>query len=403
MRQLDLELLMEACRPGGSSVLTAVTDLVPAAGQHAGVAPPRFVRGTQAAYAFATRYVSVEGAEPQPMHTVLLDSKASQANRIEEALALAIEDGDPTLARTPRMRLVYDGLPAESDLTVPHRFADAHMRGGSIAGEQATDHPIFRAMRDSNAANARPLLEASPISLVMGAWDSTRKSHQARFRSLLVGEIMGVLADQTPEGLRVEPRGGGRSDQISPSVKLSPKQLQELMEAQESELGSRNVGKIRHDVAKAKSDARISAAGLGFGSIPPSLDELGLVACSRIIRSHVLSFSALRQIRFGLGSNGDATVRSLLAALALVGLVRSYAELVLRANCDLKEAEEPRFLLDGRYGKTVELEVLTIQSTTELLRTAIEAATSAGVQWAGQVLEVKGNPIIAGGIEAEDE
>jgi len=68
------------------------------------------------------------------------------------------------------------------------------------------------------------------------------------------------------------------------------------------------------------------------------METLAGVACHRIVRSHVLSFAALRQIRFGAGPDGDAACRALLAALALAALARSDAELVLRANCDLVEA-----------------------------------------------------------------
>lgn len=140
-----------------------------------------------------------------------------------------------------------------------------------------------------------------------------------------------------------------------------------------------------------------SAAALGLGAIPPSLEELGLVACSRIIRTHVLSFSALRQLRFGLGPEGDATCRVLLAALALDGLVRSYAELTYRANCDLVEAGRPVAVLDARYGETLDVDLPEIGDADQLLSEAIAAAREAGVRWEGQVFEVTGNAAIAHG------
>ena len=40
--KLSLEHLIEAARPGGPSVLTEVTELAPAAGEHASVAPARY-------------------------------------------------------------------------------------------------------------------------------------------------------------------------------------------------------------------------------------------------------------------------------------------------------------------------------------------------------------------------
>jgi len=404
MQNLDLETLTEACRPGGASVLTAVTELAAAAGQHGAVAPARYVRGSHATYAFETRYIDSADTGPQPMGTVVLDSKGSSLNRVEAQLSAAITDGHPALSRTPRIRVTYEGLAPVTDLDLPHRAFDGHVRAGTIdgGGGPVTADPRYRAARDSTAADAKPLLELSPISVVLGCWDSTRRSHQVRFRSALVGEIIGVLADQSPDGRDIAPRGGARSDAIAPSVRLSADQMEQLLSAQEAELSPKNAERVRQAVKKAKTGVT-SAAGLGLGSIPPSLEGLGLVACQRIIRSHVLSFSALRQLRFGLRPDGDAAARGLLAALALNGLARSYDELLLRASCDLVETEEPRFMLDGRYGRTNKLTPLRIDAADALLEQAIEVAVAAGVRWEGQVFEVTGNPLIAGGIVADED
>lgn len=403
MMDLDFQTVSQACRSGGPSVLTVVTELAAAAGEHGAVAPARYVRGSQATYAFETRYIDKDGSGPQAMATVVIDSKGSTLNRIEAQLSAAITDAHPVLVRTPRIRVTYEGLAPVTDLDLPHRAFDGHVRAGTVAGGgKVTADARYRAARDSSAVDARPLLELSPISVVLGSWDSTRRSHQVRFRSALVGEIVGVLADQSAEGRDVAPRGGARSDAIAPSVRLSGDQMEQLLTAQEAELSIKNAEKIRNDIRKAKKGTT-SAAGLGLGSIPPSLEGLGLVACQRIIRSHVLSFSALRQLRFGLGPDGDAAARALLAALALNGLARSYEELLLRANCDLVEKEEPRFVIDGRYGRTTELAPLRIDAADDLLEEAISAAVAAGVRWDGQVFEVTGNPLIARGIISDED
>jgi CRISPR-associated protein Csb1 len=166
------------------------------------------------------------------------------------------------------------------------------------------------------------LLETSPVSLVFGAWDSSRKTHQGRYRSALVGEIIGVLADQSERGQIPDLRGGARIDPVSMSVQLEAASLQALLGAQEAELSPKTAQNIRDDIAKAKGK-RVSASKLGLGAIPPSLESLGGVACRRIIRTHVLSFAALRQLRFGADGGGDVACRALLAALALNGLARS--------------------------------------------------------------------------------
>jgi len=133
------------------------------------------------------------------------------------------------------------------------------------------------------------------------------------------------------------------------------------------------------------------------------LEALAGVACHRIIRSHVLSFAALRQVRFGSGPEEDAACRALLAALALNALARSDAELVLRANCDLTEQGPIRVRLDQRGGQDLELSSLSIEAADDLLASSLgHAERVAGVTWDGVVLHVTGNPAIVSGAVDED-
>lgn len=116
------------------------------------------------------------------------------------------------------------------------------------------------------------------------------------------------------------------------------------------------------------------------------------VCCSRIIRTQVLSFAALRQLRFDCGPAGDEAGRALLAAYALAGLARSNAELSIRANCDLVETGPTTLKLDARDGEFVELNALSIAEADKLLERALaEAYREADITWSGQVLHVTGN------------
>lgn len=387
-----------ACRAGGATVLSSVTDLVPAAGTHAGIAPARYVTGNRGIYAYETRFI---GGESQSV--VIVDSKASQINRIEEAIALAIQEGDPALTRMPSVRVRYEGHPEYTsfDYQLPHRFTDGHIRFGTHDGAPVTDDPLYIAARNATTADATALLELSPVSLVLGSWDSTRKAHQARYRSCATGEIIGVLADQGEHGREPAPRGAARKDDLAPSVQLGEKEMLALLKTQEAEMSAKTVESIKKKAKDAKS-GKTSASVLGLGSIPPSLDALGLVSCSKIIRSHVLTFAALRQIRFGTDNEANVACRTLLAALALHGVALADEELNLRANCDLREADDSHVALDGRRGTQREIAPLTREVTGPLLSNAIDAAESkAGIHWEGQVFEVTGNPIILGGIEAD--
>ena len=132
---------------------------------------------------------------------VIIDSKQSQLNRCEAALHQAISDGHPTLSRLPRVEVRYerDGMPEEySDLTLPHRVFDGHIRAGTVDGQSVTGLAAYRGVRNSTPANARALLDVSPVSLGSGSWDSSRAARQGRWRSALVGEIVGFCADDRP-------------------------------------------------------------------------------------------------------------------------------------------------------------------------------------------------------------
>jgi CRISPR-associated protein Csb1 len=387
---LSYTQLRDACSPGGSTALTSVTELAPAGGPHSGVAPPRYVDGNTAAYAYETRFVDGKAAR-----AVVIDQKQSQLNRIEAAILLAIHSGHPLLSRVPRIEVSYDGGHAVfTDLELPHRAFDGHIRAGKAPdGQRVTEHPTYRAARDASPGNARALLELSPGSLVFGAWDSTRKARQSRYRSALVGEIIGVLADQNEDG---DPprRGGARIDPVGMSVQLNGKQMLAIMSDQRDELSTKLVEKIEK-AAERRGEKGNSGSVLGLGGIPPVLETLGVVSCARITRTHVLSFAALRQLRFGADVQGDVACRALLAAYALAGLARADSELSLRANCDLVESAPTSVKLDTRGGQHAELDALLIADADALLENAIaEAEKSAGISWQGQIFEVIGNPSI---------
>lgn len=394
--QLTIKTLSAACTQGGANVLTIVTELQPAAGPHGAVAPPRYVSGRNAVYSYEMRYVDGEAQV-----AVLLDSKSSQLNRIEEQISMAVKTGVEPLSLTPTIAVDYAGE-TFLDVDVPHRAWDGHIRAASIGGKPVTQHEAYVAARNCTPANVRPLLELSPISLIAGSWDSTRAVHQARFRSVLVGEIIGVLADQSSAQPETPRRGGARRDEIAPSVRVSGAEMRSLVQDQAHELSDANIKRIEEAIKKSKDT--VSASTLGLGSIPPTLDALGLVSCKRIIRSQVLSFAALRQLRFGGSADEDVACRALLAALMLAGLARANDELVLRANCDLTEAAAPEMELDLRNGRRAHLASLRPEEADALLVEAIaEARRVAGVRWEGQQLKVAGNPIIIKGAEAETE
>lgn len=394
--ELTLDGLVEAVSPGGPSCLTSVTNLAPAAGPHASIAPAKFAlrNSDQGTFAYERRYF-----DGQAQDAVVVDSKQSQLNRVEQALREAIDDGHPALSRLPRLVVSYkrgDGVAEFTDLDLPHRAFDGHIRAGSVDGTPVTQLPAYRAMRDAQPGNARALLDASPTSLVFGSWDSSRAARQGRWRSLLVGEIIGFCP--TPDRQHPAMKGGARVDPVGMKIKLTGAALKELAEAQRDELSEKTYKKLLGEAVKGKEPAPVKPSTVGLGGIAPNLEALTGVACHTIVRSHVLSFAALRQLRFGAGAEGDAACRALLAALALNGLARSDAALVLRANCDLVEDGPTAVSIDQRGGERADLTPLTVASADDVLAAALAHAEQvAGVVWNGPVLRITGNPEIAKG------
>lgn len=399
---ITLADLLENVELGGGSVITSITELEPAAGPHASVAPAKFVDGSKPVFAYENRYI-----EDDAQKVVLIDSKQSELNRAEAAIEQGRQYGDEAAVKIPRAVVTYktENGPVEyTDMELSHRIFDGHFRAGTIDGKLITENDQYRALRNSTPADMSALLNTAPAALLFGAWDSTRKSNQVRLRSALVSEIIGVLADQEPGAEhRQARRGGARVDAVAASVKLDAKELSSLVDNQEAELSAKNVAARRKEVKTAKADARISASTLGLGSIPPSLEETGAVACRRIIRSWVLSLATLRQLRFGTDETKNVAARALLAALGLNAIARAERELYIRANCDLIESFAPVVTLDQRFGKKKTFAPLTVEHTDQLLLEAIENAKKAGVaDWNGQTFKVDGNPIIIKNATAED-
>jgi len=390
MTNIDLKTLLAATSAGGSSALSSITPLRAAGGELSAIAPAKYAakQGKEGTYVFSVRFV-----DGTPMKTVLIDSSQSQSNRIEQVLALQIEDSNPILSRIPRIRVTYhtdDGIAQFTDLELPHRVFDGHIRAGSINGKPATSNDTYRAARNASPANAWDLLNLSPISLLFGAWDATRKAHQGRWAAALTGETVGVLTDQDGAAADMPGKGGARIDPVGMKLELSKTAKQQIADQQKDELSDATY--------KSFLDAKGKASVLGLGGIPPTLEQLGLISCRAIVRSRVLSFATLRQIRFGKGPEGDAAVRAVLAAIALDGIARADAELFLRAHCHLVEAGSAITQMDQRHGRIDSIELPEPTQADDLLAAAIDHASAvADLDWTGQVLEVEGDPIILAG------
>lgn len=393
MHTLELNTLLEASRPGGPTALGAVSHLQPAAGEHALVAPAKYTKGKDSTYVYEDRFVDGE-----LRRTVLIDSRSSAANRMEAAMRQAIENEDPVLSKMPHVSVTYADKDGKQrvfcDYSLPHRLWDAHIRLGTVNGVPVTQVPEYRAARNARTEEAWPLFAMSPVTILFGGWDSTRRTNQSRFPSAITGEIIGIL-NAEPGQEHPTKRSGARIDPLGASIQLEASVAQDLAIAQSNEI-SPNLLK-----AISKQKGIVSASNLGLGAIPPGTTALDGIATSDIIRSYALSFSTLRRLRFGKGSEGDAAIRALLSAMGVMAMVHNDAELYIRANCHLVESGPTKLRLDQRQGNFLDIEPLSVAEADQLLTDAYEYASRvAGVDWHGQCLEVIGNPAVALGAEA---
>ena len=395
MREITLEDLNAAARSGGAGSLAVRIELEPAAGPDGIVAPAKYVdpRGN-ATYVYEKRYVG----EPEAQKVVLIDSPTSFKNRVEETITEAQRTGEGLLATMPRVTVEY-GDDAEKkvfyDSQLPHRGFDGHIRVGSHDSEPMSKIPEYANARNSTLENLLPMFEFSPETVLFGGWDSTRSKNQLRIPSVLTGEMYGVLAEQNDDP--VVHRAGARIDPVGASVKVSEKTDREKIVADSIDL-SKNT---KEGFVKGGKGSVI-----GLGAIPPNASRgvLDGVSVRRIVSSRVLSFTMLRTFHFGKGAEGDAAIRTLIAAALLRAMAGYDENPVVRANCALTETSKPSVVLNKRYGEKEEIEPLTVQATEKLLEEAYkQAQEKAGIVWNGQEFLVQGNPVVLDNTSAEDE
>ena len=312
---------------------------------------------------------------------VLIDSVQSQANRLEECLLEAIRDNEK-LSDDEKLTIPYvevdfskvepklDGITRITSLDAPHRVYDAIFRDSMLeeksqeGGKDKTNRKSFmesevgQRLAKASAEDASALLEISPTALLFGAWHSTGQGggFGAKFARCLVSEIMGIdvpvefteqrqsptayLAQAGERIFTVEPvtsarRPSSRIDPLGASSKVKIYRSDDNKNDWTADI-ERAEKKENEPVlfSRKKGDKAGKPSIINHGNIKPSLQPLG-VTCDYAEHTFVLSFAALRRLRFG-GSQKDAAGRNLLAALGLVALTeqdaRGYA---LRSRCDL--------------------------------------------------------------------
>lgn len=419
MAKLTLDELKSAVGSGAGA--RCRVKLQPAGGEGTKVFPPTYAG---AVYAVEKRRLP---GFPDPVDCVLLDSVQSQANRMEEALQQAIDDGtfenagisiplievdftpfwDPEKQNgdlSDEMRLI-EPVGKVSSLQAPHRIADAILRDSIVAEDGTDKDKPFRAKKESDEssygrqlrrvsnAHATALFELCPTALLFGMWDSTgpKGGLGAKFERALVSEIVGIHASLgTKTSSRIDPLG----------IQLKAGPLYESAVGNGWTLDSAAARMEKGKPVTLGKDGRPSEAN--HGNIAPSLSErdretkdylAGGVTISHADQTTVISFAALRRLRFPINgaqnAEANAAAQTVLAALGLCAAsLAAEAGLDLRSRCLLWPTEPLKWELLGKPGE-VTLHAVPSDVALQLLKDAIQAATKAGLPWRKSPLKLR--------------
>jgi CRISPR-associated protein Csb1 len=424
---LTLEKLQESVA-GRAAAFRCRSRLQPAGGAGDKVFPPTYAG---AVYAMEQRRVPVrrpDGSEGFETATcVLLDSVQSQANRMEEALQDAIDQGrlklpvievdfsdfwDPKGANEKLgddLRLL-DPVGKVTSLQAPHRIADAILRESMLNGQRFRDTEVGRQIGTVSTRNATALFEVCPTALLLGMWDSTgpKGGLGAKFERAMVSEIVGINATYgVRTASRVDPvirknpplyesRDGRwtavEADAATSGAKSTPKKYGKKLS--ELNLGNVTPDLVRYSSKSITSDNRETidvmredGAYIAAGRVAP-----GGVTIDHAEQTIVISLPALRRLRFPingtLDTNVDTAAQTVLAALGLcAAALADEAGLDLRSRCLLYSEDNLTWTLLKR-GQEDGFK-LSPKEAIDLLNAAVAAAKDTGLSWREEPLVLR--------------
>lgn len=398
MAGLTFKQLQEAVQSGAAALRSRVK-LQPAGGEGDKVFPPTY---SGAVYATEKRRLpDFDG----PVDCVLLDSVQSQANRIEEALQDAVDEGRlqipvievdfsdiPVIEPGQKGEGLYEPIGRVTSLEAPHRVADAILRDSELDGIPFRETPSGKKISFANLRNATPLFEICPTALLLGLWDSTgpKGGLGTKFQRALVSEIIGVNASYgIKTSSRIDPlaiKKDAATIYATPDRgwTLSPEEA-----AQDK----------KKPVLKGK-DGKPSEAN--HGNIVPSLSDVsrdgiplaGGVTIAFAEQMTVISLPALRRLRFPLDGkvsmDANHAGQTVLAALGLCGAVLAAERgLDLRSRCLLWPTAPLTWELLDRPGQTSKPFELDANAAIQLLSEAVKHAKRLGLPWLTEPLKLK--------------
>jgi CRISPR-associated protein Csb1 len=385
---------------GGDAVAVRIRQtLQPAGGQGDKIFPPTYATG-DSKLKYATENRRVAG---QDVPCVLLDSVASQANRLEEALLAAWEQGKldfPVIGVDFSGEAELADLGSVTSLQAPHRIADAILRDAVSEDGKLLfrDTAEGKAYTDATIRNATAVYLLCPTALILGVWDSTgpKGGLGAKFQRALTSEVVAVGAlSGSKVGSRLDPLG------IQANVPIYHRKDDESdWTIDKAEAKSEKGKEVLFSRKGAEGKGKASA--VNHSNITPTIDEFaGGITFDSAVQTVVLSLPALRRLRFVTDMEGrplakrevaERSARVALAALALAGIVRQRANgYDLRSRC-LLVAEGPLDLEVLKADGSSLRVTLTVDAADKLVSDAQAAAQAAGLPWQRQPVKLKPAP-----------
>ena len=300
--------------------------------------------------------------------TVLLDSVQSSSNRAEEAL---LELARRQKIDLPRLSVDFrdTAVPEIGEITslnAPHRIFDAILRDSQLDGQPLMKSDLGKRLQLATMSDASAIFEISPNALLFGAWNSTGEGGGlgAKFPRCFVSEIVGIGVAIAAEAGDGDPVPAGRR----PGSRIDPLGILRGVPVYK--------GPSDWDSVEKKGYKKVRPSEINHGNIAPSIDDVGATV-DYAEHTLVISFAALRRLRFG-GEERDTAAR---AALAALGLVAHFSQAkqgyALRSRCDLVcDGTAPLELV--RFDGTIEAVSMTEAQAVALYSEAISAARNAG-------------------------
>lgn len=382
---LDLQNLQDAVA-GSAAAFRCVTRYQPAGGPGDKVFPPTYEGGH---YATEPR-INPETGEIK--ECVLLDSVASQANRMELELLRARRFG---LVDLPLLeaRFDRDDLPRKftvTSLEAPHRIADALFRDSRLDGKMFRQSDTGKLLDHARIDNAAGVFGICPTALLFGFWDSTgpRGGLGVKFQRAITSEIVGY--DAVPgkkTASRIDPAG------IRANAGPLYQRANESDQAPDWTLDDSAAARDRNNPRRYNKGGEGNPGNpskANHGNVTPGISDGGFTI-SGAAQTTTLSLPVIRRLRFPLhgaadsDAGVDAAARTALAALGLAAGTMARTDTDLRSRCHLIPQNPVVWELVGQPGQPPAEFPLDAASALQLLNAAIDAAKGQGLPWAGVI------------------